>query len=162
MWFLFVVAIFTGAVFAQEQPARQENGVTVYDYRTADEVGRRVEFFTDFDPSSTTFIYNEAGEATITSGSVNIEGLIDKGLIQISAPTLGSTSMTIDIEGRNKKSSTWGIIFPKVFTAATTKDLVINVLEDIDAVRVAIKIATDGTDVVSVYGKFKRNIQGDR
>jgi len=160
---VFVMAFTSVVMFrahGNESAVRDENGVNVYDYTLPDEYGRRMEIFTDFDPSSTSFIYNEAGGTSTASGSVIVEGLADVKTVQIAVPTLGSASLTVQIEGRNRKAGTWGLIFSKVYTAAETIDRNVNVLESVDSIRAGLKIATDGTDTVSVFAKFGNKVRG--
>ncbi len=136
-----------------------ENGVDVTGFRLADSYGKNVSFYSAFNPTSTSFIYNEAGGQAIADGEINLGNIHTKRNIQILILTLGSASITVQIEGRNRNATTWGLIYSKTFTAPTTIDKIINLQEYTDKLRVGVKVATPGTDSITITGDFitKRN-----
>lgn len=132
-----------------------ENGVTVTNFRNASVYGKNVEFYSDFDTNSLTFIYNEAGESSITSGEIDLSAIHDNGIIQISVPTFGSGSIQIRIEGRVENMTTWGVIYSKIYTGASSIDKVVKISESIASIRVGILVVTPGVDIINIRGTFK-------
>ena len=95
---ILLVFLFLG--YCQIGTASTVNGVEVVELILSGGVGLHVDFFTGFDPSSTSFVYNEAGGTTTTSGSVNTAYIVGKRTLQISIPTFSSGSITVRAEGQ--------------------------------------------------------------
>lgn len=110
-------------------------------------------FFTEFDPNSTSYVYDEDNGTDATDGQYYVRNYAEK-TIQVRIPTLGSTSIDFRIEGRVQGSSNWAEVYYKNFSSATTVDELIMVTEHLDYLRVGLKVNTDGTDSVSVIGNF--------
>lgn len=132
-----------------------ENGITVTEFKWADSYGKSADFYSAFNPTSTSYIYNEAGGQAIADGEIDLRHIHSSGIVQISVPTLGSVSLDVRVEARIAGSSTWGLIYSKNYTAATTIDKIVNISEMIDYLRVGVKTTTDGTDVINIAGNFR-------
>lgn len=129
--------------------ARDSNGVTITDFRNAMSYGMHIDHFTNFNPTSSSYIYNEAGESAATSGEVTITGNTGPKTLIISVPTLGSTSLDFRLEGKvGILMSTWSNIFTKNVDTATTIDIIIPISEYITAYRLGVKVNTNGTDTI--------------
>ena len=148
--FLFVCSISSLAF------ARTENGITLSDEATSRSNIIQATFFDAYNPPGTgTFYYNPASEVTSTAGAVTCKGIYTSKTVLLSVPTLGSTSISIRIEGKTKNATTWAEVYTKTFTAASTIDSVINVVEYLDQIRIGVKANTSkGTDSVNVTGSF--------
>ena len=129
-----------------------QNGVVTTHFDYSSSAGENVNHFVDYNPTSTSFVYNSAGETSITAGKVDMKSYKADRHIQVAVKVLGSTSVTVRIEGKSTAATTWGLIFEKAYTAA--EDEIINILEKTDDVRVGLKIAGNGTDTVSVIGQY--------
>jgi hypothetical protein len=109
-----------------------------------------IDHYTAFNPTSATYIYNEAGGSAATSGEVNLTGNFGPKTLIISVPTLGSTSIDFRLEGKvGKTMTTWSNIYTKNVSAATTIDIIIPISEYVTAYRLAVKVNTNGTDVIN-------------
>ena len=115
------------------------------------------DFFTNYDPSQTSdYIYNESDASGDEDGKYYCYNYTLKS-IQVSIPTLGSTSIGVRIEGRTDSSddlTTWGNIYSKTYTAATTIDDIIMVTEHLEYLRVGLIVVGDSTDDVTIKGNF--------
>ena len=130
--------------------ARDSNGVTVTDFVTSMAYGMHIDHYTAFNPTSATYIYNEAGESAATSGEVILTGNTGSKTLIISVPTLGSTSIDFRLEGKvGKVMTTWANIFTKNIAAVTTIDIIIPISEYITSYRLGVKVNTNGTDVIN-------------
>lgn len=130
--------------------ARDSNGVEVTDTYNSLGYGLDIDHYTSFNPTSTTYVYNEAGGQTALSGSVNMTGHIGPKTLAVSVPTLGSTSIDFRLEYQVGSSmSTWVSAYTFNVSAATTEDIGIPISEYMTAYRLGIKVNTNGTDVVN-------------
>jgi len=115
------------------------------------------DFFTNFDPSQTSdYIYNESDASGDEDGRYYCYNYTLKS-IQVSIPTLGSTSIGIRIEGRTDtsgSSTSWGNIYSKTYTSATLIDDIIMITEHLEYLRVGIIVVGDSTDDVTIKGNF--------
>jgi hypothetical protein len=147
---LVALIIALGGVVASF--ASIQNGVvtTHFDYSSSE--GENVNHFIDYNPTSTSFVYNTAGGTSTTSGSVDMKNYKADRHVQIAVKTLGSTSVTARVEGKSVAATTWGLIYEKVYTAVA--DEIVNIAEKTDDIRVGLKIAGNGTDTVSVIGQY--------
>jgi len=84
--------------------ARDSNGVTVYDYTN----GMNIDHYVAYNPTSATYVYNDIGGQTATSGSVDMPTRLNAKTLNISVPTLGSTSIDFRLEGKvGTTMTTW-------------------------------------------------------
>lgn len=152
---LFIICLVLG--LAGSAFARTENGITITDVNTAKANIMQCIFFDEYTPPGTnTFYYNSVNGTSSTSGAVSVPGIFTAKTVLVSVPTLGSTSITVRVEGKTRNSNEWGEIYTfGTFTAATTIESVVNVVEYVNQLRVGIKAnGTKGTDTVSVTGDF--------
>ena len=147
LWLFFVSSVAL---------ARTENGITITDEATSKSNILQVTFFEAYNPPGTsTFYYNPASEVTSTAGAVTCKGIYTAKTLLLSVPTLGSTSISVRIEGKTKNATTWAEVYTKTFTVASTIDSIINVVEYLDQIRIGVKAnTTKGTDSVNVTGSF--------
>lgn len=110
-------------------------------------------FYSSFDPNATSYIYDPNNAVAATSGQYYCYNYTFK-TIQISVPTLGSSSLDVRIEGKVDNASTWSDIYSKQYTAATTIDESVMVTEHMEYIRVGLKITGNSTDSVSITGNF--------
>jgi len=130
--------------------ARDLNGVTVTDFRLGSKYGMHIDHFSNFNPTSSTYIYNEAGESAVTSGEIGVIGNDGAKTLIISVPTLGSTSIDFRLECKVGISmTTWAEILVVNVAAATTIDIPIPISEYMTAYRLGVKVNTNGTDVIN-------------
>lgn len=130
--------------------ARDSNGVTVTDFTKGASYGMHIDHYTAFNPTSATYIYNEAGESAAASGEVSLIGHFGPKTLIISVPTLGSTSIDFRLEGKvGTTMTTWANIFTKNIADMTTIDVMIPISEYITAYRLGVKVNTNGTDVIN-------------
>lgn len=134
--------------------SRDSNGVTVTDFATTNVYGMDIDHFSSFNPTSATYIYNEAGETAITSGEVDVKEYVGSKIISISVPTLGSTSIDFRIEGKLKNMPVWFEIYVENVSVATTTAIIIPISEDMTSYRVGVKVNTNGTDVIDCSTHF--------
>jgi hypothetical protein len=116
--------------------------------------------FDDYNPGTSTYVFNNAGESDISAGKVDIKDISkDKIEVQIKIPTLGSTSLTVGVFGKPKNSTTWALIYAKIYTAitATGEDDYFPVLERPQDFRIGTKVDTPGTDSVTINVDFRRD-----
>lgn len=130
--------------------ARDVNGVEYTTSRAGLVSSSHVDHFTAFNPTSTSYIYNEAAGTSTTAGSVSFAGVLGAITSQVSIPTLGSTSIDVRWEGQVENSTTWFNIYTKNFASVTTIDYVLPISEYITNLRVGLKVNTNGTDVISI------------
>ena len=110
-------------------------------------------FYSEFDPNSTSYVYDPNNATGATDGQYYVRNYAEK-TIQVRIPTLGSTSIDFRIEGRVQGSSNWADVYSKNYSSATTVDELIMITEHLDYIRIGLKVNTDGTDSVSVVGNF--------
>ena len=130
------------------------NGVTVIHFGTTKIFGIDIDHFSNFNPTSATYIYNEAGESDIDSGEVDAEEHVGSKTISISVPTLGSTSIDFRIEGKLRNMPVWSEIFVQNVSVATTTAIIIPISEDMTSYRVGVKVNTNGVDVIDCSSRF--------
>ena len=133
---------------------RDSNGVTVTHFGTSKIFGIDIDHFSSFNPTSASYIYNEAGGADIDSGEVDTEEHIGAKTVSISVPTLGSTSIDCRIEGKLRNMPEWSEIFTQNVASATTIAIIIPISEDITSFRIGVKVNTNGTDVINCSSHF--------
>ncbi len=134
--------------------SRDSNGVTVTDFATTNVYGMDIDHFSAFNPTSTSYIYNEAGETAITSGEVDVKEYVGAKAISISVPTLGSTSIDFQMLGKFKNMPVWSEIFVQNVSVATITAIIIPISEDMTSYRVGVKVNTNGTDVIDCSSHF--------
>jgi hypothetical protein len=130
------------------------NGVDVTDFRLANIEGFNATMFSAFNPTSTSFVYNEAGGVASDSGELDVSNIIEAKTLQVSIPTLGSGSITVIAEGRTKNAPDWGLVWQKTYSAATTIAQLISLLEYVDRLRIGVKVVSNGIDVINITGGF--------
>ncbi len=116
---------------------------------------KRATWFEAYDVGGSTgasYEYNDSQEADDEAGVVEVRRFDQKKTIIIGIPTLGSTSIDVRIEGRI--GGRWGEIVTLNFDSALLIDHIVNVVEQIDDVRVGVKANTPGTDAVTIRGAF--------
>lgn len=146
---LFLLIFSIGSLCMAAKVEEIENGVTT----RSNKIVKSAKWFMDYDPSSTSFVYNNLGETEDDSGAVNITPARGDRNIVVAVPTLGSASITIRAEGRTYYSN-WFKIYEQTFTAATTIGDPWPVGELAKDIRVGVKVETDGTDSIEVTGDF--------
>ena len=114
-------------------------------------------FYDAFDPNATVYVYNSDNGVAVESGKLHVYNYLLK-TVQVSIPTLGSTSVSVRVEGRSASpesgQTTWSDIYTKTYTAATTIDDVIMITEHVEYIRVGVKVVGSGTDAVTIKGNF--------
>ncbi len=129
------------------------NGVDQTYINNVHSFGLQGVWYTNFDPSSTSYVYNQAGGTAATSGLLNIVHIITKKSIFISIDTLNSTSITVIAEGKRNGSDKWVEIVSVTYTAAET-DLW-PLLEYTGDVRIGVKVVGDVSgDSLTISGEF--------
>lgn len=131
-WILgLLIAVFLGALstgvmpyaptcMAKDQPeVTTDSGVRLIEFQNAQDWGFRAEWFKDFDCESTSFIYNEDAESTVTDGEIDTSFIYDKGNILVGIDTFGTGTLTVRIEGKTSGSSAWALITQATYTAVT-------------------------------------------
>jgi hypothetical protein len=136
--------------------ARDENGVETNHFNYSAAVGQYADHYVAYNPTSTTFISNSLGESDLISGSIDVRGYKAKRHIEVLLTTLGSASITMKIEGRSSRSPAWGLIFEKVYTSAGAD--IFNILEGTDFIKISLKVATNGTDEITIIGQYHSSI----
>ncbi len=131
------------------------NGVDVTYIDNVHSFGVHGEWYSSFDPSSLTYIYNESGGATATSGLLDIKDSLGPKTLYVSIPTLNSTSITVRAECKPKALTVWHEVHTEVYTAATTIAETWPLLEYSGDFRVGLIVVGDSSgDVVDVSGDF--------
>lgn len=135
------------------------NGVTLRTEPFVDRTELYLTCFTDYNPGTDTYVFNEAGETDVNAGKIDIKGGADKIEIKVKLTTLGSTSLTVGVFGKSKNDTTWGLIYKKIYTAitATGEDDYFPVLEEPQDFRVGTKVDTPGTDSVTITVDIRRD-----
>jgi len=148
-----LIGLLLSAGITSSVYARDSNGVTVTDISTGLIYGMNIDHFTAYNPTSTSYIYNEAGESAATSGLVSIVTDVGPKTLHISVPTLGSVSIDFRLEGRvGTEMTTWSDLYTVNVDAATTAavgDISIPISEYVTAYRLGVKVNTNGTDVIN-------------
>ena len=133
------------------ESTRISNGVEVVDFYTNKIYGMNINHFVSFDPTSETYIYNEAGESDIISGEIDIKDFVGSKSLSIYVPTLGSSSIDFQIEGKVAKESIWSAIYVQTVSVAMTNAIIISINEYIQVYRVGVKVNTNGTDIINCH-----------
>jgi len=114
-------------------------------------------FYKNYDPSNTAYyVYDAADGSGDESGKYYCYNYTYK-TIQISIPTLASTSIAVRIEGRVDSTTdlvSWANIYSKTYTSPTTIDDSIMVTEHMEYIRIGLLVTGDSTDDVSIRGNF--------
>lgn len=158
--FCFISVQMHGRAALHGEPiTTTENGITVRTEPFADRTELYLKCFTDYNPGTSTYVFNNAGESGIDAGKVDIKDFFDKIEIQVAIPTLGSTSMTMGVFGKSKNSTTWGLIYDKIYTAITPtgEDDHTVFLERPQDFRIGTKVDTPGTDSVTITVDLRRD-----
>lgn len=109
-------------------------------------------FYSAFDATSTSYVYDAAGGTGATSGQYDVQRFDEKTIL-INVATLNSTSVDVRIEG--KIGGTWGDVYTKQYTAATSYPEVVFVTENMEYIRVGLIIVSDAADdSITVTGNF--------
>jgi hypothetical protein len=146
---LIFCLVLTG-LFCGNTYARDVNGVTVTDFNTGLAYGQHIDHFTSFNPTSTSYVYNEAGGTLTTDGEVDITGIVGPKTLVISVSLLGSTSLDFRLEGKvSTVMSTWANIHTKNIAASSTIDTSIPITEYWTSYRLGVKVNTNGTDIIN-------------
>jgi len=115
-------------------------------------------FFSAYDVASTSYVYDSAGGTAATSGQLDVQRF-DQKTILVMITTLTSTSVDVRIEA--KVYGTWGNVWTKNYTAATSVAELVNVTESMEYIRVGMKVNTNvAGDSFTVLGNFTQT--GDR
>lgn len=139
--------------------AADDSDLTVSELTFRGSISKDIVWFTAYDLGgnigTNTYVYNDSSG----TNSANTDGLVEcrnytrKRTIQISIPTLGSTSIDVRIEGRAGTSTVWGEVVTRNFSSATTIDYLINAVEWIEEIRVGARSnGTAGTDLITITG----------
>ncbi len=146
--YLIILIIALCSIFAIETRAEDNgNGVDVVNSDIEELHLASATWYTNFDPSSTTYIYNESGEATVTSGAFDDAFFIlDGGTLTVFLSTLNSTSITFRVEGQNKFGNNWSEVFSKTYTSAMTIGETFPITTYFDNIRVGLIVVGDAAD----------------
>jgi hypothetical protein len=153
------IALILGIFFSMSAFATDENGVETHLFATSNAGGKYAAHYVDYNPTSTTFVGNQAGGTSTVSGKIDLRDVKGSWDLHVALKTLGSTNMTMLVEGMSQdpQDTTWGKMYTKIYTVA--EDEIIPIGEKADYARVTLKISGNGTDTVSVFSTF--NYQGD-
>ena len=150
-----VLALFIGGVAW----AADDSDITVTETTWRASIGKDIIWFSAYDLGgnigTNTYVYNDATgtNSANTDGQVECRNYDKSKTIQISVPTLGSTSIDVRAEGRAGTDTTWGELFTENFSAATTIDFMGPIVEYVEEIRVGARSnGTAGTDVITVTG----------
>jgi len=114
-------------------------------------------FYNGHDPSNTSlYVYDSSDATSDTAGRYYCLNYTLK-TIQVSVPTLGSTSISMRIEGQTDSSGDvagWANIYTKSYTGATTIDDIVMITEHLKYIRVGLKVTSDGSDDLTITGNF--------
>jgi hypothetical protein len=152
-----VLALFINGVAQVYLPsvgqAATENGITI---NTATDMPRghygvECVFFDNYDPGTSTMVYNGAGGTTDTSGKVSVRAYNVSKVFHIQVPKLASTNLHVDIYGQVGTDTGWGLLTQYSTSTASTVGHIINVVDNVDSIRVGLQnTGTDGTDGTTV------------
>ncbi len=144
-----VFCLLLTTFFCTHAYGRDSNGVTVTDFRSSMAYGMHIDHYTAFNPTSATYIYNEAGGSAATSGEVDLTGITGPKTLIISVSVLNSTSIDFRLEGKvGTAMTTWGDIATATVDATLTIDTIIPISEYITSYRLGVKVNTNGTDTI--------------
>ena len=114
-------------------------------------------FFDEYDPATTSFVYNQAGSGA-TGDQVAVNTYLQK-TIQITAVAVNE-NIDIRIEGRSKdqknqnpNSSNWAVLDVVQFGSAsddTSQNVIVDVTEYVDFLRIGIKRHDTSTGISSI------------
>lgn len=112
-------------------------------------------FFTHYDPDVTSdYVYNESDSTSNIAGAFGVGAMPYKS-IQISLPTLQSTSLSVRIEGQIEDANTWADVYTKSYSSALAIDDLVMITEHLQKIRVGLKVTGDvTTDNVTIRGHF--------
>ncbi len=136
-----------------------DSDITVTELTWRNSIGKDIVWFDAYNLGDTigtgTYVYNDAAG----TNSANTDGLVEcrnydlSKTIQVSIPTLGSTSIDVRAEGRAGTSTAWAELFTENFSAATTIDFIAPVVEYVEEIRAGARAnGTKGTDVITITG----------
>jgi hypothetical protein len=115
------------------------------------------QFYTNFDATSTSFVYDEDGGTGNTSGAYEVGGYPGLKSFAVHVDTLNSTSVQVRIEGGTYLGTDikWVTLWDKTYTAAGSDD--VPVWTNKQFVRVGLKITGDAaSDDITVIGAFAK------
>lgn len=131
------------------------NGVDVTNLSYMHSWGFKAVWYTSFDPTSTSYVYNEAGGTATNSGLLACEYITHTRTLFVEIPTLNSTSITVRAEVKPVGSTIWHEAYTQVFSAATTIGEIWPILEYSGDFRVGLLVIGDvAGDVVNISGEF--------
>ena len=150
-----VLALFINGVAG----AADDPDITVTELEWRASIGKDIVWFSDYDLGGSigtnTYVYNDdtGTNSANTDGQVECRNYDQSKTIQISISTLGSTSIDVRGEGRAGTDTAWFEIHTENFSAATTIDFGMPVLEYVEEIRVGARSnGTAGTDVITITG----------
>ena len=118
----------------------------------------RHTFYERYDPSSSSFVYDDTGATT--TGNVVSVFTYDIKSIHISSELIGSTQLTWRVEGRVVgELDTWSVLTSGHMGTASgdaVNNVVVEISELVDYLRVGLRVFGDGTDAINVRGVFRK------
>lgn len=112
--------------------------------------GVKAKYFTDYDLTSTEFVYNEAGGTSSTSGWVAVRAAKTRTINYFIEDVTGTT--TISFEGTIMGTGKSTKIIDDLEVGTTTSGF-IPVTEDLDEIRIGGKVETGGAKI-TIWGKY--------
>jgi len=105
-------------------------------------------------PTSTSYVYNEAGGVALNSGLMDIKDIVYARTLYISIPTLNSASITVRVEVKPDFATEWAEVNTQIINEATTIAILWPVLEYSGNIRVGILVTGNvAGDKVSISGE---------
>ena len=136
------------------------NGVDAEVFKTLHSFVRTGIWFTAFDPTSISYVYNEAGGVALNSGLMDIKDIVYARTLYISIPTLNSDSITVRVEVKPAFATEWAEVNTQIITDATAIGILWPVLEYSGNIRVGIKVTGPVSgDVVNISGDFSSQLK---
>ena len=136
------------------------NGVDTEVFKTLHSFVRTGIWFTNFDPTSLSYVYNEAGGVALTSGLMDIKDIVYARTLYVSIPTLNSASITVRVEVKPAFATEWAEVNTQIITEATTIAILWPVLEYSGEIRVGVMVAGPvAGDVVNISGEFSSQLK---
>jgi hypothetical protein len=139
--------------------AADDSDLTVSELKFRNSITKDIVWFDSYDlggsVGTNTYVYNDATgtNSANTDGLVEARNYTEQKSVQISVPTLGSTSIDARVESRAGTDTAWGEIVTVNFASATTIDHIVNVVEYCEEIRVGVRSnGTAGTDSVTITG----------
>lgn len=132
-----------------------ENGIVTVEGRNT----KQVNFFNSKSiTGSSTFIYDDSGNTSNTSGWIDVSKLNIGKTITLYVPVWNSGTITARIESQTGSSTVIGEVLTRHFNAVQTIGYVVPIFETINKIRVGWKVTGDtGSATVSTSGYFEGN-----